>query len=432
LNRNKVHQNHRTTKRRLICGGALSTVCLLVAAFGVTPSHASSLNSANTEISGTTSGANHLTAAPSGTPLVIGDISSFSGPLSSSLAGTKDVMVAWQNYTNAHGGIDGHPVRVVFKDDATNPATALTEAEGLVQQDHVIAIVGEYSVVDSSWSKYIEQAGVPVIGANISSVTFETNPDFYPDGTTINEQLSGEVALAKKVGNKLGVLYCVGAPACVETLSQIKVAAHADGLDLVYSGAVSSTTPNYTAPCLAAQSAGVNVMAIVESSELAARIATACSQQGYKPKEVSIAASSAASWLKVPAFNGFLGASPTVPFYDHSIPATKAFYKALTTYAPSLLSSANANGVSADDISAWAAGQLFKAAAEAVHLGNNPTSAQVIAGLHMLKGVTLGGLTPPLTFTAGKPTVVRCYFTIGITAGKFSEPKGLRVTCPKR
>ena len=46
-----------------------------------------------------------------------------------------------------------------------------------------------------------------------------------------------------------------------------------------------------------------------------------------------------------------------------------------------------------------------------------------------MKDETLEGLTVPLTFTEGRPTIVNCYFTIGIEDGEFTMPEGLEYTC---
>jgi ABC-type branched-subunit amino acid transport system substrate-binding protein len=46
-------------------------------------------------------------------------------------------------WTNAHGGTNGHPVQMVTIDDNGNAATSLAAATKLIQEDHVGAIVGE-------------------------------------------------------------------------------------------------------------------------------------------------------------------------------------------------------------------------------------------------------------------------------------------------
>jgi len=55
-------------------------------------------------------------------PIVLGDICSCTGPEASSIAQTSPTIQAWASWENAHGGIDGHKVEVIVKDDGYNRA----------------------------------------------------------------------------------------------------------------------------------------------------------------------------------------------------------------------------------------------------------------------------------------------------------------------
>jgi len=75
---------------------------------------------------------------------------------------------------------------------------------------------------------------------------------------------------------------------------------------------------------------------------------------------------------------------------------------------------------------------VFKGAAEAAHLGDNPTSAQVIAALHGLNGFTADGLLPPLSYPQGADqnlAASSCYFTITIKDGTFASTDGGKPAC---
>ena len=73
-------------------------------------------------------------------------------------------------------------------------------------------------------------------------------------------------------------------------------------------------------------------------------------------------------------------------------------------------------------ITTWAAGLLFQAAA--AHAPTSPTSQDIVNGLYSLKGDTLGGFAPPLTYTPGKTHTVPYYFDLAIKDGKFVAPNG--------
>ena len=78
---------------------------------------------------------------PKGTPIVIGVIGSFTGPQASSSRQAQTVAPAWEKWVNNHGGINGHPVKVVVADDGGDPAKAQAAEKTLVDQENVIAIV---------------------------------------------------------------------------------------------------------------------------------------------------------------------------------------------------------------------------------------------------------------------------------------------------
>ena len=101
-------------------------------------------------------------AAAKKAPIVIGDVCSCTGPEASSVAQTSPSLEAWAKYVTAHGGIQGHPVQLIVKDDGYNPTTSLADVQTLVTADHVVALF-DNSDVDSSWTSYVAAHDVPVI-----------------------------------------------------------------------------------------------------------------------------------------------------------------------------------------------------------------------------------------------------------------------------
>jgi branched-chain amino acid transport system substrate-binding protein len=62
-----------------------------------------------------------------------------------SAAGADKVAEAWAHSVNAAGGLHGHKIRLYVEDDSTQQATAIQEVRALVEQGHVVAIVGQVS-----------------------------------------------------------------------------------------------------------------------------------------------------------------------------------------------------------------------------------------------------------------------------------------------
>src|SRR5580704_9357567 len=78
-------------------------------------------------------------AAPAGAetkaPIAIGYICSCTSPQASSVVTNRSAYEAYVDYTNAHGGIDGHKIKLYLADDSTNPATSSADVHTFVTQD---------------------------------------------------------------------------------------------------------------------------------------------------------------------------------------------------------------------------------------------------------------------------------------------------------
>lgn len=417
---------------------ACALIALALSACGSSSSNKSTSTPTTTAASSATTGASSgstgassgststPTSTPSGTPIVLGAICSCSGPQASLLASMGQVGQAWASSVNANGGIDGHPVKLITKDDGSNPATSLQDAKELVEKDHVIAIVGETSLADSAWAPYVAGKGIPVVGGISQEAPFLTNPDFFPSGTQLVVSIVGTIAQAKLAGKThVGVLYCAESPVCAQVDPIAKGAAALSGLKYT-SGKISATAPSYAAPCLAMKSAGVDATVVFDNAQIIQRFAAGCAQQGYKPLQVSLYTTVANSWLTDPNFDGTPLGSVNANPLDTSVPGVAKLHDALSKYAPGLLAPAK---FSFDSVLPWAGGQLFEAAAKAANLTPTSTPADLKKGLYALKNETLGGLSSPLNFTPGKPAFVPCYFTAAIKHGTFVSLNNNHPTC---
>jgi branched-chain amino acid transport system substrate-binding protein len=361
-------------------------------------------------------------------PIVIGVVCSCTGAEASSTATGPPTFQAWADAVNASGGIEGHQVKVISTNDALNPGTSLAEVERMVSQDHVVGLVDD-SVVDSSWEAYVQDHHVPVLGGNLSNSSFYTNPDFFPEGTTQNFLADQIVLEAKKAGAKnLAVLYCASAVQCEEAVPPIKSVGQKDGVPLVFSAAISTSAPNFVAPCLAAKQAGATSINVAAAAAVVTSVAASCSQQGYTPIQLGIGGSVGLSWAKAPGMDGTIATENDMPFFVTSTTATRAMRAALEKYEPAVLSSPNFGEAVTNS---WASGLLIEAAARAggVTPGVPVSAAKLVNGLYALHGTTLDGMAPPLTFHRGKASSVSCFFYMRIEKGTFTTPYGTTPSC---
>ena len=360
--------------------------------------------------------------AASKAPVVIGDLCSCTGPEASTISQTTDVVNAWASAVNAKGGLDGHQVQIVVKDDGYNPATSLADAQALVEQDHVIAIF-DNSDEDQAWETYVQKAKVPVFGATESDAGYQ-NPDFFPEGGTFNYSDGAGAVAAHKAGIKTeAILYCAEVAICQESTEESKALLPKLGMKLVYSTSISFAAPNYSAQCLAAKQSGAQSMAVGDASAIVTKVAENCATQGFKPIELSADGSVAIAWLGVPAMNGNIDVQGDIPWFVHD-GATDPMYAALNKYAPGVTTGPNFGEVV---VQSWAAGVLLQEAA--AKLSATPTTTDIYNGLYALKGTTLGGLSAPITFHKGETASNPCFFEMGIKDSKFVTLNGGKYFC---
>jgi branched-chain amino acid transport system substrate-binding protein len=358
-----------------------------------------------------------------GDPIVIGTICSCSGVQASGLAKSSDGISAWVQQVNDAGGLNGHPVKLIVKDDAGDPTKALQAAKELVEDDKVVAIVGETSVADAAFQTYVETAKVPVVGGLAVEKTFLVSPMFFASGASAVIATYGMMREAKAQGAEtIGALYCAESPVCAEVDALGQAFGQLVGIGWE-SGKISATQPNYIAQCLAMEGAGVDALFVGHNPSVSVRLAADCTNAGYEPDEVGQLVAIGPEVIASPDFDGALLIGANALQTDESVPGVKAFRNAAEAYDPGLTNDPQFN---INVLQSWAGAKLFEAAAKAVRLSPSSAPADVLKGLYSLKDETLDGIAPPLNFTEGKPALPSCYFVAAIDdmelVAKQSEP----------
>lgn len=343
----------------------------------------------------------------SGDPIVIGTFGSFTGPNEAVLGKGSIGIEAWVDDVNRNGGLNGHPVKLVVKDDASDPAKALQAVKELVEQDKVMAIVGQMSNATAGTQAYVEEKKIPVIGGLATEQSFLVSPDFFPSGNSAVLETYGMMKEAKEAGaTKVGALYCAESPTCAQV----------DGLGQAFSqmlgigwasNKVSATQPNYTAQCLSMKDSKVDALFTAHNGAVDARIIPDCTKAGYTPKfQVGLMNPVVPALLALKEYQGASLVGSNAAATDDSLPGVKRFREAAETFKKGSTDDPQFN----ISLQSWAGGQLFEAAAKKVDLSPTSTSDDVYKGLYALQGEDLGGIVQPLTFTEGQPTFLSCYF----------------------
>lgn len=332
---------------------------------------------------------------------------------------------------NANGGINGHPVKDILKDDANSATNALADVKSLIAS-HVVAIVGEESNFDSNWGPVAQKAGIPVIGGQPYDPPMFSNPDFFPTGGDIQALSYGLGADMKKVGQtKVSVMYCLELAACAEnpklfktmfaTLPSLK------GMSVVYSTGIGPGQSSYIAPCLGAKSANSTAVFYNAGPDFLPNVLEACQQQGVKAGAYSAGAVTSPNLFASSAADGTILTEYNQSVFNTSTPGMQLFHTIVSKYASNIDSSAPAWNDSLVQVLAGL--QMFKLAATQGKLTPTSASSALKAALWKIQGETLGGIAPPLTYVKNKPTVVSCWFTEQVKGAKEIQPYGAAAQC---
>jgi len=147
-------------------------------------------------------------AAQGKPPYVIGAVLSLSGPVAANGVPTRDGIQLAVEQLNAAGGIDGHPVQVIFEDDQSKPDQAVILANKLISQDKVPLLLGaSFGSTSNAIAAVVEKMKIPQIAA-----TAWTKADlrvlpwtfyFLADFETVVDQMLGYTTRdlgAKRIG----------------------------------------------------------------------------------------------------------------------------------------------------------------------------------------------------------------------------------------
>jgi branched-chain amino acid transport system substrate-binding protein len=390
---------------------ALSALGLVIAACssgnGTTASPASGSVAAHTS-----------RCAKQGAPITIATVGTQSGPIAETEAPGPLAFKAWVAQANASGGINCHPIRYLIEDDKGNPAENLALVKEMVEQDHVVAFVAmdAAETLEASES-YLAASGIPVIGGDPAWDFYYTHQNFYPQipmGAQNTKIAFGALSTyGKRTGKtKIGVLTCQEIAGCTNLYSDAPADAKGLGLDLTYRVETPLTTTSYTAQCLAAKSAGVQILFMAMTPAAEDSIAAACNQVGFDPVYSTFQNSTSPQMLQDPNLNGMIVPIGTAPWFDTSDPGVAEFQSALKRYGDGLAPS----GVG---MTGWVAAQLFATAAKSIAATATPSSALITQGLDHVSNDDLGGIAGPLTFHAGQDAPdVDCWWVVQFSGGK--------------
>jgi branched-chain amino acid transport system substrate-binding protein len=312
----------------------------------------------------------------------IGLITSITGPFSSTFGDTADGARARIEGQNAKGGVCGRKIVLDVADDASSTTGVLTAAQSVVETKGAFAVIG-YSGFMTGAIRYLQPAGVPVLGSGFDGGEWHTQPYTNmvswsaTDPTREAFTMDGE--FFKKIGatNIAGLGYAN--PSSSASIKGLKASVEAAGLKMGYLNvSVPSGGVDFVGYVLDMKKAGVDgaVCSCVDSSNFA--MFTALKQGGVTLK--------GALAFSGPTNNAFQSAASTDAAQGQyfraqltpvtlNTPATEEYQKNLTQYVPAYKGGFATFGMSGGYVSADLAIQGL------IDAGQNPTRESYLTSL---------------------------------------------------
>ena len=328
-------------------------------------------------------------------------------------------------YQNAHGGVDGRKIKLIVKDDATNPATNQS-ATGALISEGVFGVIDESPVAFGGY-KLLQQQGVPVTGGAYDGPEWGELPNtnmFSISGPLDpkDPQYTGTAAFVKSHGGKrCGAVGYSISPSSMASASGFLFACQYEGLQKAYlNNSLPFGSINVTTLALEIKSAHVDSLwlPLDENSNFA--IMTALKQAGVNMKVIINATGYGQALVDdtsaIPDAQGAWFNAAGAPV-ELKTKATKAFQAALATYA-------HYTGI--PDFSwyeGWGGADLMIKGLELA--GKNPTQAGFIKALHKVKNYDVGGLENPVNLTLsqfGKAPKQLCSYLAQFKGTTFTNP----------
>jgi branched-chain amino acid transport system substrate-binding protein len=361
-------------------------------------------------------------------PVKIGSVSTLSGPIGATIGGFVKGFQVWVRWINDRGGVNGHPVVLKVWDDGADPARHRAQVQEAVETANVIALVSEVAPTSGEASlEYLKAKNIPVIGTETGSQWPEKSPLYFIQAAwgkgVVYISASAAARRAAATGaKKFGTITCTEAAECALHERYWHQYAVAQGLTSVYKGKSSLVQPDFTAECLAARNAGVEMLALTMDTNSVPRIASSCARQGYHPTYVLLGPLMVSSLTKDPNLDGAVLGTAQFPYVWADNPKVAEFLAAMKTYSPGIPPGPSEAG-------GWVTAKLFERAAAATP--EPPTTAALLDGLWSIRGDSLGGITGPLTFTKGQPSSQNpsCGFDMVLDKGAWTSPDGFKIQC---
>ncbi len=331
--------------------------------------------------------------------IVVGSLSTQSGPIAADFAPIVPGVQAYFDMVNAAGGVDGRKIDLAYNlDDASNPTTNAADARTLVEQDHVFAVVG-VATFSFTGATYLAQTGTPTFGY-VTSNDWSPYPNLFGSFGSYLDYSTSEpffAYAAKKVGAKSAAVIAYNVPASADECKAAAAGFAKFGIHVGFEDlAAGLEGTNITPEVLRMKQAGVDF--VVSCMDVTGNIALARTMQqngmtgihqiwldGYDRSVL-------AQYPQLMANTMFL--VQHVPY--EAATEFRGAFPALTTYLQEMKRYEPAYAYNEVAFDGWISAALFVQGLRAA--GHDLTQGKLVAAINKMTDFTGGGLTQPISW----------------------------------
>lgn len=252
-----------------------------------------------------------------------------------------DAVNAYFSCINEHGGIQGHPLRYIVEEEQANPQQVSSEATKLLDNEGVVGMVGNMSLIDCSVNgKTYAEKEIFVIGSGVDNACFSI-PNFSStsSGPLYAPQLSAQYLIEHGAKENM-VASNTQCPGCAVYNSGVTAVAKKHGFKNVTSflEPVPISDPNSTALKLAEGAGDGGGATFGWTPPDALKVMQAMEQQNLIDKAhwgcVGICDDSTLVESLGPAWNEKVAVPSDYPLLNADTPEMKLFRGVMSKYAP--------------------------------------------------------------------------------------------------
>ena len=288
--------------------------------------------------------------AQAGEPIKIGYGISQTGGLAPNGKSALLAQQIWEEDVNAKGGLLGRPVKLVYYDDQTNPATVPGIYTKLLDVDKVDLIIGGYGTnMLAPAMPVVIQKKKMLIGLFGIAVNSEFHyPKYFsmiPSGPTPKSAATKgffEAAIAQNPKPQTVAIVAADGEFSINASDGARETVQAAGLKIVYDKRYPPTTTDFAPIVRAIQATNPDIVAIFSYPPDSVGMVRAVNEIGYKPKMigggmVGLQATAIKTQLG-PLLNGFVN-------YDFWLPIEKMNFPGVAEFMARYQARAGAEGV---------------------------------------------------------------------------------------